>query len=128
MKGLGSNHAKFEIMTDIFSRKLRDKDLAYIRDIFVSRLKLGASTKTFSKCIYELYKEDNLFTVEEFEIIEKVFNFKLESSDVELFMPVPAMISKSLLSYEHMAESFDKGNIKDIIAEDKYDGERVQVS
>lgn len=74
-----------------------------------------------------MYKQENIFTEEEYSAIQKIFNFKLEATDIELFVAVPPMISKSLLSYDNMVDVFTKNRINEIIVEEKYDGERIQV-
>lgn len=77
--------------------------------------------------IYDLNRDANIFNNEEYSTIEKLFNFKLEMSEVELFVAVPSMISKSLISYDNLINVFTKSNIHEIIVEDKFDGERIQV-
>lgn len=115
-------------MIDLFSRQLREKDFPVISNILTDSLKIGASVKTFSKCILDVHKENKIFNANEFAEIEQIFNFKLDTNQIELFTPVPCMISNSFADYDALEKRFAKQKIGTFVVEEKYDGERIQVS
>ena len=130
--GKNSNETKFILLTNIFSYKLREIDIKYIKDIILNTISIGAAPKTFLDSIKDLLKNDlEIFNKNEINNFEKIFNKKFLENEIELFLGIGPMLPKNMLSYEEFEKEIkklEKKNKENIfLVEEKFDGERIQI-
>jgi ATP-dependent DNA ligase len=116
------------MLIDLFRHSLSESQVKYVRAIIIKNITIGATKTSFMAALSNVQNSDALFDAAQVRVIERIFNQKFFTKGVDLFTPVPVMLSKSMISIDEAVKQILKvGPGSQFYSEEKYDGERLQV-
>lgn len=123
--GHNSQRMKAEHLLELFSYNLRAQEKKFVLDMITKNVKIGVSLKSFFKVFAKLAQED-LFLTSEQRRYESIFgkNFDNELKFGEF---VEVMLSQNAVSIQDLHKKLVSKKARQVIAEEKFDGERLQI-
>jgi ATP-dependent DNA ligase len=125
LTGPSSHAKKSECLIELFSFDLSLEEKKFILEIITRDLKFGASLNSFHKVFCKL-AEENCFSQKEMVEYERIFGNTLNDS-LQLGFFVDPMLSNNAVSIQDLEKKLLSKKAKEVLVEEKFDGERIQI-
>ena len=124
-QGTNAFNKKTESFLSLMSYKMTLRERQFLVDLLSKNVKVGVQMTQFFKIFQNLDLESAL-SIDLRQNLEAVFQKKINEPAAVGF-PEEAMLSKASVDLSDLMKSLVKKNVRAILIEDKFDGERLQL-